>query len=283
MRYNQLRAFHNVALHGGFSRAAEALHQSQPALSEQVRQLEQKYDTLLFYRRNRQVRLTEAGDGLFVLTKQFFESENNISEYLHQSHAAISGTLRIVADSALHIIHAVSRFRHAYPHVHVIVQTGNTELVLQRLRHYDAEIGVVGNLKPVADLDIRELGSTPVIAIAAKSIIPKGMRSIAFTDLPQWPLVFRESGSRTRQSIEAKAQEQKMVLAPVIEVDGREAMREVIASGAGIGFISSAECGDDSRLRQLPIDGMDVAMSETLVYMAMRRDVPLIRAFVECV
>ncbi len=50
MRYTQLRAFHNVALHGGFSRAAGALNQTQPALSDQVRRLEQEYDTLLFYR-----------------------------------------------------------------------------------------------------------------------------------------------------------------------------------------------------------------------------------------
>ena len=78
MRYAQIRAFHHVALHGGFSRAAAALHVSQPSISEQVRQLEQAHDVLLFQRAGRQVRLTPAGEDLFLLTKRFFEAEEQI-------------------------------------------------------------------------------------------------------------------------------------------------------------------------------------------------------------
>ena len=68
MRYSQLRAFHHVALHGGFSRAARALNISQPSVSDQVRQLEQRHDVLLFTREARQVRMTDAGEALFRLT-----------------------------------------------------------------------------------------------------------------------------------------------------------------------------------------------------------------------
>lgn len=68
MRCSQLRAFHYVALCGRFSRAAEVLNQTQPALSDQVKRLEQAHDTLLFRRERRQVHLTEVGEGLFRLT-----------------------------------------------------------------------------------------------------------------------------------------------------------------------------------------------------------------------
>ena len=78
MRYTQLRAFHFVALNGGFSSAARALNQSQPSLSDHVRQLEQLHDTLLFHREKKHVRLTEAGDELFLLTRQFFDLEEQI-------------------------------------------------------------------------------------------------------------------------------------------------------------------------------------------------------------
>ena len=71
MRYTQLRAFHFVAMHGGFSSAARALNQSQPSLPDLVQQLEQLHDTLLFHREKKHVRLTEAGDELFLLTRQF--------------------------------------------------------------------------------------------------------------------------------------------------------------------------------------------------------------------
>ena len=75
MRYSQLRAFHHVALHGGFSRAARALNISQPSVSDQVRQLEQRNDVLLFTREARQVRMTDAGEALFRLTSEMFEVE----------------------------------------------------------------------------------------------------------------------------------------------------------------------------------------------------------------
>ncbi len=279
MRYSQLRAFHHVALHGGFSRAAEALNQTQPALSDQVRKLEQSHDTLLFHRDHKQVRLTEAGEGLFRLTKQFFEIESGIGEYLSHSRASIHGTLRIVADSALHITDTLSRFRTAYPDVFVTLHTGNTEDVVAKLRNYDAEVGIVGNLEPGSDLTTHQLGDSPIIAIAAKGFLPKGTHEMTLAALRDWPLVFRETGSYTRASLEAKAARRKLRLRPTIEVDGREAMREVVASGAGLGFVSEAEFGHDTRLVRVPITDLDISMTETLVYLSARSDVPVIRAF----
>ena len=135
MRYTQLRAFHFVALHGGFSSAARALNLSQPSLSDHVRQLEQLHDTLLFHREKKHMRLTEAGDELFLLTRQFFDVEEQIGLCLSKRQHQLRGKLRVVADSALHITASLSAFRAANPKTFVSVQTGNSEDVLQRLRH----------------------------------------------------------------------------------------------------------------------------------------------------
>ncbi len=281
MRYAQLRAFHHVALSGGFSRAADALHQTQPAISDQVRRLEEAHDVLLFHRAARQVSLTEAGEGLFRLTKSFFEVEDGIAAYLDQSRAAVTGRLRIVADSAIHITAAIGRFRVAHPGVALSLWTGNTDEVLARLRNYDAEIGVVGNVGSASDLDQVELGQTPIVAIAAHGLIPGEPVEIGFRDLPRWPLIMREPGSRTRARLEQTALELGMSLSAVIEVEGREAMREVVASGAGLGFVSEAEFGNDPRLRKVALGGVDLGMTETLVSLRARRDVPVIRSFVK--
>ncbi|MGI9389134.1 MAG: LysR substrate-binding domain-containing protein [Boseongicola sp.] len=279
MRYSQLRAFHNVAFHGGFSRAAEALNQSQPSLSDQVRNLEQSHDVLLFYRDARQVRLTGAGEELFILTRQFFEIEAEIGDYLDRSRAEIAGTLRIIADSALHVTGFVSRYRAAHPNVFVSVHTGNTEEVLHGLRSYEAEIGVVANLVPAADLDSVELGSASIVAVAADGYIKKKIKTLSLEELKRYPLIFREVGSRTRRALEEAAAKRGIRFDPVIEVEGREAMREIVASGAGIGFISEAELGSDPRVRALPIDGLQLKMSETLVTLKARRDVRVVRSF----
>ena len=82
MRLNQLRAFHFVAIHGSFSVAAEELKISQPAVSDQVKKLEQNYDTLLIRRHNKKITLTETGKKILILTKQLFEVEQQIEDYI---------------------------------------------------------------------------------------------------------------------------------------------------------------------------------------------------------
>ncbi len=283
MRHGQLRAFHNVALHGGFSRAAEAMNMTQPSVSDQVKRLEQTYDVLLFHREARQVRLTKAGEALFRVTHEFFEVEERIGALLDQSRAAVAGTLRIVADSALHITDVVGRFRAAHPKVFVSIHTGNTQDVLQRLRNYEADVGVVGNMVPATDLDLVDLGRTPIVAIARKGYLPKDVKRLRLNDLRDHPLIFREIGSRTRANLEEEAKRQGVTLTPIIEVEGREAMREFVASEAGIGFVSEAEFGYDSRLVQLAIDDVSLGMSEASVTLAVRRDVPVIRAFLKTI
>lgn len=276
MRYAQLRAFHHVALHGGFSRAAQVLNQTQPSLSDQVRKLEQAHDTLLFRRESRQVTLTPAGEDLFRLTREYFETEDRIGAYLTRSAAAVSGRLRIIADSAIHVADRVGRFRAAHPRVTIEIRAGNTETVLRALRNYDAEVGVIGDTPSAPDLDVVDLGRAPIIAIAARGQVPQGLR---FADLKCHDLIFREPGSKTRAALEAEAARRALRLRPVIEAEGREAMREMVAAGAGIGFVSQAEAGLDPRLQQVPILDADLGMSEGLVTLSARRELRVIRAF----
>ncbi len=132
-------------------------------------------------------------------------------------------------------------------------------------------------------MDLVSLGSSPILAIAARGLLPHGKRSIALADLANWPLVAREAGSRTRATLDEAAAQQGVTLRSAIEVDGREALREVVASGAGIGFMSQAELGHDPRLVSVSISGAQLAMEEALVTLRARRDVPVLRAFLRSV
>ncbi len=281
MRHSQLRAFHNVALNGGFSRAAEALFQTQPALSEQVRRLEQDHDVLLFHRDRKGVRLTAEGERLFILTRRYFEAEQQIGEYLSKSGAAIDGQLRIIADSAHHITEHLGRFRRRHPNVFISLRSGNTTGILDELRAFGAEIGIVGSLSLGAEFEAISLGTTRIVAFSAAGCLPKGADSLSLRDLQDEQLVFREAGSRTRQKLEKEAARRKVTLKPVLEVEGREAMREVVAAGVGIGFVSEAEFGNDARLVKIPLRDVELGMSESLVCLSARRNVRVIRAFME--
>lgn len=275
----QLRAFHHVALAGGFSRAAAALGQTQPALSEQVRRLEQSHDVLLFHREGRRIRLTAAGEALLTRTRAYFEAEEQIDTHLARARAAPSGRLRIMADSATHITAALTAFRARHPAVTLDITTGNSADVLAALARYEVELGVVGSFEPAPGLMTRHLTCAPIVAITAQSGPAGTHTALTLADLSRYPLIFREKGSRTRAALETAARAAGLRLTPAITAEGREAMRELVATGAGIGFISAAELGPDLRLRALPLSGPDLNMTETLVWLAARRDLPNLRAF----
>lgn len=280
MRYVQLRAFHYVAILGGFSRAAEHLFLTQPAISDQVRRLEEEYDVLLFMRQKRQVTLTPQGERLLEITRRLFDSEHQALELLSENRALRSGSLRIVADSAHHLLHILARFRERYPGVRISVKAGNSDSVTSALRSYEADVGVLGEMPQSGEFQSLLLNSTPIIAFVAKGHALAQRPTCTLHDLAGLPLVFREDGSRTRRILLAAAEASGVTLVPAIEAEGREAVREIVASGAGVGFVSAAEFGHDARLVAVPvIETGGVMMDEALICLKERKDMTLVSAF----
>lgn len=280
MRYVQLRAFHHVATTGGFSRAAEALHLTQPAISDQVRKLEEEYEVQLFNRIRRQITLTAEGEALLAITRRFFEVEREALEMLSERRALREGNLRIIADAPHHLLHILGRFRQRYPSVRVFVQSGNTDTVIEALYRYEADVGVLGELPTGQDLTVLPLSSSPIIAFAAHDHPAATCRRLCLPDLAAMPLVFREKGSRTRAKLEQAAAAAGLTLVPAIEAEGREAVRELVAGGAGVGFVSAAEFGQDARLKPIPLeDATGMTMDEALVCLTARKEGRLLRAF----
>ncbi len=280
MRHVQLRAFHQVAISGGFSRAAEQLLLTQPAISDQVRKLEEEYDVLLFNRQRRQVTLTEAGEGLLQITRRLFDSEQQALDYLLENRALQAGHLRIVADSAHHLLHILATFRERYPGVTVSVRSGNTETVVGLLFRYEADLGILGERPELAQFDCEVLGTSSIIAFVARDHPLAGAGRLALRDLPAHPLVLRERGSKTRAKLEQAARAVGVDLTPAIEAEGREAVREIVASGAGIGFVSQAEFGRDRRLVPIRLDpDAGLTMDEALIALRERHGAKLVQAF----
>jgi aminoethylphosphonate catabolism LysR family transcriptional regulator len=280
MRYVQLRAFHHVAIQGGFSKAAQALHLTQPAISDQVRKLENEYDIRLFDRTRKQVSLTEKGLALLEITHRLFENESQALEFLNQSRTERQGTLRIVADSTHHIAQVLARYQNEFPGVFISIKSGNSEQVVEMLARYDADVGVLGN---VPDKDIHRvvtLNSTPIIAFARKDSRFANFKSVSFTELATWPLVLREKGSKTRAKIEEQAKAAGLTLSVRIEAEGREAVSQIVADGGGVGIVSEAEFGYHQSLCKIPISQFDLTMEESIICLRERSHNPLISMFV---
>jgi aminoethylphosphonate catabolism LysR family transcriptional regulator len=280
VRYVQLRAFHHVATTGGFSRAAEALHLTQPAISDQVRKLEEEYEVQLFNRIRRQITLTVEGEQLLAVTRRFFDVEREAFELLAEHRAVREGNLRIIADAPHHLMHILGRFRQRYPSIRIFIKSGNTDTVIESLYSYDADIGVLGELPTSQELTVIPLSSSPIIAFAAHDHPAAAHDSLSLSDLERFPLVFREQGSRTRGKLEQAAAEAGITVVPAIEAEGREAVRELVAAGAGIGFVSAAEFGQDARLKPIQLKAASgMTMDEALVCLSTRKEGRLLRTF----
>ncbi len=279
MRHVQIRAFHYVATYGGFSRAAEALFLTQPAISDQVRKLEEEYDILLFSRQKKQIALTSQGEKLYEITKRLFEIENQALDFLSENKAFTTGTLRIIADSAHHILGPLRKFREKFPQIKIEIKTGNSQDVIADLLSYDADIGVLGTTPKNSNIQVVKLGKSPIIAFTAKSNPLSRHKALTMQQLAKLPLVMRETGSKTRQKLETAAKAENVKLIPSIEVEGREAVQEIVSSGTGIGFVSQKEFSGNDHVVAIQINGPPIEMEEVVINLKERSGGKLIRTF----
>ncbi len=279
LRYTQLRAFHHVAVEGGFSRAAQVLRLTQPAISDQVRRLEVDHDVRLFDRGHRQVRLTNAGRQLLEITHRLFDAELQARELLSEAQVTAAGRLRIIADSALHLRAILPAFGKRFPAVRIEIRSGNSREVIAALGAYTADLGVTGDEPETGSLMKVSLGRSPLVAYSSVDHPAARAKSTTLKHLAGLSLVLRETGSRTRRLIEQAANKHKVALTPAIEAEGREAVTEIVAAGFGVGLISEAEFPRDPRLAMIPLAGTPPVMEETLVCLKERRNNRLIAGF----
>jgi LysR family transcriptional regulator, low CO2-responsive transcriptional regulator len=153
---------------------------------------------------------------------------------------------------------------------------------MDSLHAYEADLGVIGEIPEGEIFDHVRLNATPITAFVARSHALSQRSELTFGDLAGHALVLREHGSKTRTKLEAAAAAAGVTLVAAIEAEGREAVREIVASGAGVGFVSGAELTPDPRLVAIPIAGGDaLMMQEALICLRERRNGKMVRAFLE--
>ena len=279
MYYSQLRAFHAVAVHGGFSKAAGRLHLTQPAISDQVRKLEKRFDVLLFDRHKRSVRLTEFGRQLLEITRRLFELEEEAVRLLTESQALRVGHLKMAADAPLHVVRLIGEFREKFPGVSVALTIGNSDDVLSQVFDYTADIGVLADVPTDDRLLVITLRSDPLVAFVNRDHPWAGRKGVSLAEFTSQPLVMREKGSITRRIVEEELDRIGVVYKVMMEAEGREAAREAVAAGIGVGIVSRPEFGYDRRLQALDLVDCDRTMTESLVCLKERAHLRGIDAF----
>jgi aminoethylphosphonate catabolism LysR family transcriptional regulator len=279
MRHAQLKAFHAVAVHGGFSRAAEAMGLTQPALSDHVRKLEEAYGVQLFTRAPSGVSLTAMGRKLFAIAERQFEAEAEAMELLSRGRTLEEGQLTIGADAAAHILPALARFRLKHPKLAVRLVTGNSAQLLKRLEDFSIDIAVTAERPPEPGFLARRLRTDRLVAVVQRSSRLARLKQLSFAQLVKLPLILREEGSVTRRLLLEEAARRGLTLAAPIEIESREAAREAAAQGLGLAIMSEGELVPDGRLAVLAMADWETEMEEWLICLASRGGLHAIRSF----
>ena len=281
MYYSQLRAFHAVAAHGGFSKAARKIHISQPAISDQVRKLEERFDVRLFDRQKRSVVPTDLGVKLYEITRRMFDREQEAIELLSESQALRTGHLRMAADAPMHVVKLIGDFRKAYPGISIVLNVGNSDEVLARLFEYQADIAVLASVPEDDRLWHITLRSDPLIAFVSREHPWAARKKISLKNLSREPLIMRERGSITRATIEKEFARLGISYTVAMEADRREAAREAVAAGIGVGIVSLPDFGYDNRLKPLELTDSRARITESLVCLKERAQLRTVAAFWE--
>jgi DNA-binding transcriptional LysR family regulator len=258
----QLRSFIAVVQHGGFTSAARALSISQTTITSQIQALEDEHGVELFHRRGRRVELSAVGMDLLPIARQISGLEADANSMLHDSGTLKHGSLKIGAVGPFHVTEMIESYHALYPHMHLAVTLGNSEAVLRDLNDYACDVGVIAS---VFD-DERYHG------LAAHD-------TITLDELAAQPLLMREPGSTTRKALETAFNEAGLKPRTAMEIGSREALREAVARGLGVGTVSQSEYVPDERLRPLRIEGDPVSTHIHVCCLRERRDSVLVSSF----
>lgn len=283
MRLTQLRSFHAVARAGGFTGGAKLLHISQPTVTTQVRFLEQTYGIELFYRRGHKVTLTPLGEQLYAMTQKIFALESETVHMLNDSGQLKSGHLRVGAVGPFHVTEMLAEFNRRYPGMQVSVRVGNSEAVLETLVSYQTDVAVLAQFTDDPRFHFVPYRRHPVMIFVHRSHRFAGRKSIRIQDLEGEAMILREVGSTTRKALEEALEQAGVAPRVLMEIGSREAIREAVIKGVGIGAVSEIEYIPDPALCMLRVRDAHMYTHAHVVCLEERRGARLVKAFLDIV
>ena len=280
---SQLRAFHAVATEGSFTKAAQLLNVTQPTLSGQVRALEERFGVRLFDRRRRRIEVTDIGRNLLDITFRMFSLELEAVQVLSAAHALKRGHLRIGADAPYHSVPFLSAFHRRYPDLRLSMTMGNTKSLLDDLLDQRCDVAIAANVKTDSRIFALPFRQDQFIAFVDRAHPWARRRGVKLSELAGQRLLLREPTSNTRQTFDAAMTKANIVLGEVLEIGSREAIKEAVAAGLGVGIVAQSELGDDVRLKALPFEGQQITSTEFVACLQERKGSPLVKAFLAVV
>lgn len=257
MADRRLQVFHTVARLLSFTKAAETLHMTQPAVTFQVRQLEEYFNTRLFDRTHNRISLTEAGARVYEYSDKIFELYGEMENAVREMTGEISGSLTIGASTTIaeYMLPALlGDFRAKYPDVSIHLKVSNTDGIVSMVENNTIDLGVVEAPVSNKNLVVDECRRDHLVAIVPPGHPVSAHRTITLEELLEYPFICREEGSGTREVIAEymnRAPDCQTCMNVAMELGSPEAVKGAVEAGMGISVVSNATIQKELRLGTL--------------------------------
>jgi DNA-binding transcriptional LysR family regulator len=289
MADRRLQVFHAVAKHLSFTRAADALFMTQPAVTFQIRQLEEQYGRRLFERRHGGISLTPAGELVLSYAERILALSDEMDTRLGELTGEMRGPLLIGASTTIAefmLPRVLGEFNALYPQVRACLSVANSASIESRVAEHTLDVGLIEAPAGQSGLASLSCCEDEMLAICAPDYPLAGMKSVTPKSLLEYEFISREPGSGTRALTEAYFRAHQVApeaLKTQMELGSPEALKGVVATGLGFAIVSRAAVDKEIRLGSLAAIALKPALKRSLhlIYPADRFQSRLAATFIE--
>ena len=271
LTFRQLETFVTVARLGSFSRAAEALHLTQPAVSIQIRQIADLVGLPLFEQSGREIRLTAAGAELLQTARELDDSWNRFESAVDALKGLKKGRLRValVTTAKYFLPRMLGAFCRRYPEIDIELEVANRARIIERLRANEDDLYIMSFPPEELDVVATPFLDNPLVVVApADYPLANGPQTLA--ELARYPFLMRESGSGTRKAVDRYLARLGLDLTVKLALGSNEAIRDLVASGMGLSILSRHVLGPQPEaegLRVLEVAGFPLQQPWSVVHL----------------
>lgn len=282
--FRQLQVFRTVCETRSYSRAAEEMALTQPAVSLQIRQLEELVGQPLFEYLGKKLYLTDAAEALQRASTDIFGRLDNLDMQLSDLRGSMQGQLNLAVESSAKYItpHLFAAFRREHPEVSLQLLVVNHAQAVKRLSVSRDDLLIMSQVPTDMDLEFLPFLDNPIIAVAPPEHPLSHAAKLSLQDLTAWPLLVREPGSGTRKAGEEYLRQKRAHFAQTIQVASLDALCEGVIAGLGVALLPRHAVHLElasGLLRELPVAELPLYRSWCLVHPRGKRLSPVAQAF----
>jgi DNA-binding transcriptional LysR family regulator len=278
MSDRRLKVFHTVAKLLSFTRAAEALHMTQPAVTFQVRQLEEAFNTRLFDRTHNKVSLTPTGEKVSEFAERIFDLYTEMENSVRDLTGEIRGALTIGASTTIaeYMLPALlGEFKNRYPEINLRLKVSNSEGIVSMVEHNVIDLGVVEAPVSNKNLIVEVCRDDHLVVVAAPDheLVKRGGK-VKPAELKDYAFVTREEGSGTREVIIQYLIDENVNPAEMnysLELGSPEALKGAVEAGMGISILSRSTIEKELKLNTLAELQLDPPLSRPFSFVRQRQ------------